>query len=166
MVHNCFLRFRRSDGRVHSHVVFRDSLPLTHGKYAWALFAAGHAFALRPQAHGHTGIVVAHHAFDRAAFRRLQRMYKQKLAIQNKSSQDRGGSPLCDLLEWAVATPCALHDTHNAFKWSLHLSFQDRTLMKYLYIALQSLRNSYDQVHRFLGPRVVRRLAFCSLSSV
>ena len=43
-----------------------------------------------------------------------------------------------------VVTPCALHDAQNAFRWAFLSQHKNRALMRDVYIACASLRNSSD----------------------
>ena len=43
-----------------------------------------------------------------------------------------------------MVTPCALHDSQNAFRWAYLEQCKDRALMRDLYISTASLRNSAD----------------------
>lgn len=107
LVQHCFYRFLDHSGEAQTAVVLRDPLPLTKGKTALALFAAGGAFLRCPQSLGHSGIVVAHYAFDRAGFSALQRLLRQKHMLQNEA--DSEDNPLAGFLDWVVA--------HNSLKW-------------------------------------------------
>ena len=57
-------------------------------------------------------------------------------------------------------TPCALHDSQNAFRWGQLQDFNDKFLMRDLYVAVQSLRNSADLVSSSVCGWVVSRLRF------
>ena len=57
-------------------------------------------------------------------------------------------------------TPCALHDSQNAFRWGQLQDFNDKFLMRDLYVAVQSLRNSADLVSSSVCGWVVPRLRF------
>ena len=77
LVQHCFYRSADALGRTSTTVLLRDPLPLTEGKTGVAVFAAGVQFAQTVRQHGHTGISVAHYAFDRALYSVLQKLFKQ-----------------------------------------------------------------------------------------
>ena len=68
------------------------------------------------------------------------------------------------LTEFVCITPCALHDAHNALKWSMRKRFSDPQLLRDLYIIFESLRRSADLIsanlfqwlHSRLRPRCSR----------
>eukprot|EP00974_Lingulodinium_polyedra_P133749 11226834-Lingulodinium_polyedra.AAC.1 len=62
--------------------------------------------------------------------------------------------------ELFICTPCALHDTHNGFRWSMQCEFSDRNLLRDCYIAIESLRKSFDLLQSFLPSWVESRLCF------
>ena len=61
---------------------------------------------------------------------------------------------LLNLTEWIVSSLCALHDAHNALKWSMHHFFSDKELMTDLHNVIESLRKlvwAIARVHRELA---------------
>ena len=56
-----------------------------------------------------------------------------------------------------LVTPCALHDAQNSFKWSLFAECSDTALMRDLFVAVESLRNSSDLLEQHLGAWVALR---------
>ena len=60
--------------------------------------------------------------------------------------------------EWVIVTPCAGHDAHNAFRWSLQLQFGDRMWLRDCYVAIESLRKSFDQLEGHRAAWVADRL--------
>ena len=61
-------------------------------------------------------------------------------------------------------TGCCCHDTHNAFKWGMHLEFQELDLLKELYIAIEAVRNSYGQLISHLPQWLLSRVRFVDVS--
>lgn len=154
LVENCFLRWYDAEGRCQTRPALRDAVPLTEGKSAPALFAAGREHHKSLRALGHEGVAVQHYTFDRAALSALGRLFWQHL---QQAAPPPGGSgsalsspKMLQLLEWVVANGCAIHDGHNALKWSMHQHFRDSDLLKNIYIGVQSLRNSYGMLYEFL----------------
>ena len=65
-----------------------------------------------------------------------------------------------EYLEFVVVTPCALHDSQNAFRWAFGEECKDRALMRDLYISVESLRNSGDLLSSRLGSWVCSCIRF------
>ena len=65
------------------------------------------------------------------------------------------------LLDFLVATPCSLHDSQNAFRWGQLNDFQDRGLMRDMYVAVESLRNSSDLISSRVTDWVCKMLSPC-----
>ena len=129
LVQQGFLRRFDVDGVAHTAAVLRDPMPLTEGKGAWPIFAAGCEFAPTLREMGHMGIAVQHYLFDRGLGATLQRSFKQRhklLATQRGTMTAPNGSvvspELAELLEWTVGSGCGAHDTRNALKWALFCS--------------------------------------------
>ena len=64
---------------------------------------------------------------------------------ESRASMNKPAS-LLELLEWRVQTGCALHDLHNALKWSMHLHFSDAELLKDVYVIVEGILNSMGQL--------------------
>eukprot|EP00974_Lingulodinium_polyedra_P113699 11009077-Lingulodinium_polyedra.AAC.1 len=62
--------------------------------------------------------------------------------------------------ELVVVTGCALHDAHNAFRWSMLQQFSDRNLQRNCYVAIEALRKSIDALWGQLDTWVAQRLTF------
>ena len=140
----------------------RDPLPLVHGKGADAIFSAAVDFLQSLRQMGHQGIAVQHYAFDRALHSALVRRYRQhhaQLALaQGGSATGSKGKALWDppLLEWVVDTACANHDTHNGLKWAMMSWMGDASLMKTVFIVVESIRNGFSLLEDEVGRWVVR----------
>ena len=153
---------RRLDGMGKSHTValLHAPVPLTNGKSAMAQYAVGREFVPDLRKEGHRGIQICHFAFDRACYSALAKLWQQHhqgLAAEGGSDED--GDPLAstallDLLTWVVATPCAVHDTHNGLKWSLF------EILKDVFVVIESLRNCLDLLHSYLGLWLADHLHF------
>lgn len=149
-VHNCFAMFKDEARQPQVRVLLRDPVPMTDGKTASAAAAIGMDFLPDPRDHGHVGPVVRHVAFDRAQFGTLQKLFRRwftKKALRPPPAvSSRAPGPLLLLMDWAVATPCSLHDVHKSFFWSLQHSFTNCDLVKNVFISIESCRNSYSQI--------------------
>ena len=133
-------------------VLLRDALPLTAGKSTWCMYTAATEFFPLLRECGHKGVAVSHYAFDRAVYSGLARKLfqrHQKYHNELRRTQPEEAEVL-GLLDWWVATPCCNHDVHNALKWSLSKHIDGADGINDLYVAIESLRNSFDLLHGFL----------------
>ena len=158
-------QFIRGDvnGDCASRCILQDPCPLHHGKGAGAIFAAcaQHWRSLRQL--GHPGIAIEHYCYDRCGLEAQERYWR--------SWHDAAPIPQClanhDVAEGTfrktelvIVTPCAAHDAQTAFRWGMGTAFQDKQRLRYLYIGIDSLRNSMDFINRHLAEWIARRLDF------
>ena len=128
-------------------VILSEPTPLTHGKSVPATLAASRANWHTLRQLGHTGCVVEHYCWDRASIVALDRETRKWHLEQDLPPMPAHISPAtARLLEFVLITPCALHDSQNAFRWALWSQFTDKELMRDIYIAIESLRRSQDQI--------------------
>ena len=59
-----------------------------------------------------------------------------------------------------MVTPCAIRDCHNGFRWSMHVQFEDRQLQRDCYVAIESLRKSWDLINSHMADWVAGKLTF------
>ena len=169
LVQQLYLRYTDGAGQGRTAVILRDPLPLHKGKGAWPLFSAGVEFLPKLCDLGHSGISIYHFAFDRALHDSLVRHFKEHFSFWARHTQSpsstvvAGGTPT-PLLQWVLGTGCACHDTHNAFKWGMHQQFQNLELLKELYIAIESIRNSYGLLVRYMPKWLLQKLKFVECS--
>ena len=64
------------------------------------------------------------------------------------------------LLNLVVSCGCCNHDAHNSLKWALHFYFQDLTLLKDMWITIESVRNSYGLLHQHMGSWLLDTVTF------
>ena len=107
-------------GRLEAHVLMEEPRRMTCGKSAWADLALVLQLWPRPRELGHVGLEVLHMAWDRAKCEAVARLWKQWLAVTQRSHSGLPSAWLY-LLTWPITTPCSIHDTHNSLKWSLYL---------------------------------------------
>ena len=167
LVQHMFYRFIDPFGKAQTVAVLRDPLPLTKGTTAEAIFSAAKEFLLYPRQMGHAGIIVVHYSFDRAlysAMRSKLRKYEQYLedtaptpAIEQGSAVHRQSA---HLLQWSVSSGCALHDCHNALKWSMASHFMDPEHIKDLYCVVGSMMKAFTFVHDHLYEWMVQHVEF------
>eukprot|EP00969_Alexandrium_andersonii_P136557 6041182-Alexandrium_andersonii.AAC.1 len=147
LVQRSFFKFRGLDGQEKVWCYFRDPVPLDKGKTAGCMYTAMVRFFPLLRALGHQGLALSHYAFDRAAFSALERMARQRHALQYgagsvaRSPEDE----VLALTDWVLSTGCAAHDSQNALRWSLAELLSDpKAGLKDLFIVMQSLRNAFD----------------------
>ena len=80
--------------------------------------------------------------------------------IRAQGQTSVGQDAMAELCDWPVSTACANHDAQNALKWSLLGVCSEPQVLKQLLISIESLRNSYDLLHRHLQGFIVQRLSF------
>ena len=159
LVQRAFFRTRGSTGEWQTAMQVRDPLPLVHGKGADAIFSAAVEFLRTLRQMNHGGIAVQHYSFDRALHTPLVRRFRQHhahLASAGAGTTTTGANAHHQpaLLEWLVDTPCANHDVHNALKWGMQTWMSDCSLMKSVFIVVESIRNGFslleDELSRWI----------------
>jgi len=164
LVQHAFYRHIGLDGKRRTAVVLRDPLPLTNGKGVLACFSCALAYVVHPRDMGHHGLSISHYTFDRALYTGMEKLFRKHHAhvssmIQEEAQQSPRNT-LQPILDWVVSCGCALHDTQNALKWSMHQQFCDAEAMGDVYIVIQSVLNSYGLVLAHMGAWLRRVLVF------
>ena len=137
-----------------------EAVPMTKGKSVPAIQAASFRdwFSLRGMRH--FGCAVEHYCWDRLSIVALERLARQWHIHQPHNDLPAYLSPeVSRMTEFVVVTPCALHDAQNAFRWGFFSEVQERELMRDIYVGIESLRNSHDLLHSFVGEWVASRLS-------
>ena len=168
LVKNQFGRALMPDGKTLTRVMLQDPLPLTHGKTSSAMFEACKKDWKSLRECGHIGCAVEHYCFDRCGFSSSERLWRQWHALRAKSFEDQGpqhSKEVLALSEFLLFTPCAVHDAHNAFRWSLFWRFKDLDLMRDTYISIESLRNSMGLLSTHAAEWAASRLKFVPSAS-
>ena len=161
LVANQFLRVHHPEHGWQTAVLLREPTRLSHGKKAAAILAAAHQGWKTLRELGHQGCIVEHYVWDRAGLSALERQTKEWHLSQGPLPESETITPEAqELLEIVVVTPCALHDSQNAFRWGFLPQCQDRQLMRDLYITVESLRNSSDLLSSRICTWILERLAF------
>ena len=83
---------------------------------------------------------------------------RHELFIQQRVSADK--QPEARLCDWVIVLPCAAHDTHNALKWGLGTLYDLETHAKNLYVAVDSLRNSFHLIHSMIAKFISDKVRF------
>lgn len=137
----------------------REPVPLTFGKSTDATFGCTLDFQQTLSTLGHVGVGIHHYAFDRALWSSMTTLYRKLHVEQARTSED-AMSPIPKhirfLLTWVVSTPCACHDAHTGQEWSLASMVRGTDTMKRVFIAVESVRNSYSQILRFLPALIAQ----------
>jgi hypothetical protein len=163
LVGNQFARYLDEYGKAHTSIGVRDPIPLTEGKGHLAIFSACRSMWGTCRQLGHRGGVVEHYSFDRCGYSALrQRMWQFHTLLQDQWGSGTNPSSLLALLEWVVFTPCALHDSQNAFKWSLKDDFDNLDTMKSVFIGVASVRNSMDIIITYIAEWVSETVSFAA----
>ena len=94
---------------------------------------------------GHGGCAIGHYVWGRASISALERQARQLHAQRNAGYASLlPDSPpyFIHLSDFVVVTPCALHDCHNAFRWSFLADVTDKDMVRYIYVAIESLKTA------------------------
>ena len=151
------------DGGAVTRVLVKDPIPLKHGKSVLAQFEVQRRQWKSARELGHRGCAIEHFVFDRFGISAMERTWRQWLeATSPEHDYLSPGLPIevFRLTQFVVVTGCACHDAQNAFRWGLMGEFQDRALMRDVYVCVESLRNSVTALYEFLAEWVATRLAF------
>ena len=159
LVSNQFMRCFLPDDSTRIAVLMAEAVPLKT-KSAAAILSAAHQGWVDLRSLGHVGIQIDHFVWDRAGLTRLE--HDCRLFHEARSMPDPPKDMTPETFKqhnFLVVTPCALHDSQNAFRWGLLQDFQDRALMRDLYITVESLRNSADLISSRISDWVGQRLS-------
>ena len=120
LVKNQFYRLHHAVEGWLTKAVLSEATPLLHGKGTAAILAACFKDWMSLRQHGHSGICVEHYIWDRLSTIAFERLCRQWHLEQPVSAfADGTSAQLARQSEWVIVTPCALHDSHNSFKWGL-----------------------------------------------
>ena len=97
-----------------------EAIRMQHGKTASAILSASFQDWRSLRQMGHTGCSVEHYVWDRASIIALERMTRQwHLEQPHDGSPATVSEEKSRLTEFALVTPCSLHDSQNAFQVGL-----------------------------------------------
>ena len=163
LVANQFLRAKTPTGGCETSVLLGEAIPLTFTKTAPAVFQAAQQHFKTLRQLGHRGPAIEHMVADRCGLTALEKMHRQFHAAQPPMVPRPGEeSAFIPYLEFVLVTPCALHDAQNGFRWGYPAQFKDKQLMRDLYVAIESLRNSADLLWCRLFSWIDSRLRFAT----
>ena len=160
LVANQFVRYRDAGEGWCTAALLSEPVPLTLGKEVPMVLAAARRtwVSLRSLGAGHC--IVEHYCWDRAGIAALEQQCRQWHLSQPIPECVIAEPGIREHLEFVVVTPCALHDSQNAFRWAFAAECKDRSLMRDLYIAVESLRNSSDLLSSRLASWIAQHLVF------
>ena len=160
LVSNQFVRYQSPTGEWVTGCLLSEPVPLTKGKAVPMIVAAARQTWQSLRTLGASGCVVEHYVWDRAGIDSLERHCRafdqaQLLPVHQKYSKETMSD-----MEFVVVTPCALHDSQNSFRWGFLEQVSNRALMRDVYVAVESLRNSADLITSRISTWVSARLQF------
>lgn len=133
---------------------------MIHGKKAINEFAILKANGLSLRQAGHKGEALEHYSWDRAKFNALSRLVKAwHLSETFEPTTDMPGN-LLSMTQFVVTTACACHDASKANQWSMFFEYSDKDLLRDIFIAAESLRNSINLIRDYLDAWISLRLDF------
>ena len=151
LVANQFVRYNHPAEGWQTSCLLAEPVPLSEGKAADAILAAARRTWQSLRSLGAKGCVLEHYCWDRAGITSLERQVREWHHTQPVPVSDEHGPEVMKLLEFVVVTPCALHDSQNAFRLGILSQCQGRQLMRYVCILEEALRNSTDLLHSRIG---------------
>ena len=160
LVSNEFIRYQDPAEGWRTCCILSEPVPLTKGKTVDLVSAAARQTWHGLRALGATGCTVEHYVWDRAGIEALERHARAWHAAQPAFESELHHAGEEEFMEMIVVTPCALHDSQNAFRWAFLPQCKDRNLMRDLYIATASLRNSADLFTSRINSWVAKSLKF------
>ena len=91
---------------------------------------------------GYAGEVIEHYTWDRAKYVSLARLVKALHRSEVFEATADASAEMLQMTQFVLTTPCALHDASKANHWALYLVFGDLSVMRDVFIAVESIRNS------------------------
>ena len=156
-----FYRYMNNLGVPLTSIRFAPPLALTKGLGADAQFAAGCQFSKTLREQGHRGLVINGYIFDRKGIDKLARLYHNRhKRMEHKWGKSESDVWVLQLSEWTIVQGCALHDMHNALKWSMYTTFSTPELIKDTWIVFQSVRNSFEDLQGHICLWLLQHVSF------
>ena len=112
---------------------------------------------------GHSGLLISHSCFDRAIFSACSRLIQQREAAWVQHQEHIEGldaANVSSMWHWVTSVGCGCHDFSNALRWACLKEFGSRDAMRCLWVGIESLRNSLDQLVRNLPVWLSRRVIY------
>lgn len=163
LVQRCFLV--AADG---ARTVLFCEPKLLADKTAWSHFQAFRRLLPLGRELGHSGLILQHFVYDRAVSSAMTRHVRQLLEARRvfeEGFMPEGRAHLSSLLSWCTSVACVNHDAHNALRWGLLSFYDSKDNLRSLYICIEALRQSVDELVRHAPGWVARRLRFEAAAS-
>lgn len=163
LIKNQFFRKRLVEGGAENTVLLQEPVSLEFGKGAHAIHQACMKDWRALRQLGHDGIAIEYYCFDRFAISAHERLIRQWHHLQEPSYAHLATECTVDelhMMEWVLVQGCAAHDAQSAFRWGMGADLKDRDLLRDVYIAIESLRNSTDLLIRYAVQWVALRMTF------
>ena len=129
LVSNQFMRYLDPGSGWHTVCLLSEPVPLSHGKDVPRVLAAARKSWHSLRSLGAQGCVVEHYCWDRLGITALERQCRRWHLSQPVPETVPYPQGIREYLEFVVITPCALHDSQNAFRWAFSEECKDRALM-------------------------------------
>lgn len=131
-------------------------------KTAWCHTEAFRRMFPNPRNLGHRSIVVIHGVWDRAIQAACARQVAQSKKADDANELDIDFLPaaLKANLTWTTSGACSCHDAHNALKWSITEYCAEPTILRGLFISIESLRNGMSLLMDHMRPWLVSVLVY------
>ena len=139
-----YYTFFDDQGVQHSAIMVLQPRSLQLGTTAWHCHAATELAFDTLKEMGHSGISINFCCFDRAKMSALNSLLEARHSLWARFHSRANPRSVQPLLNWQVATGCALHDASKALEWSLSPHVPDPSLWKDLHICIESCRNGFD----------------------
>ena len=148
-----------AEDRVHTRALLRDPVCLPNKEH-WTLFGVTCGMVPTLRQRGARNFVIHYWCWDRGEFADQYRWARARSVCEHADIVDDIEKPFLALASWDVGLGCAGHDGHNAQVWSMFPHTPDaRRLSKDLWVAVQSLRNSFEVVAAHV-PLIVQDCIF------
>ena len=146
MVQQLFVSLWQGPETLQHILLHRDPMHLRHGKTMRALLAV---CRMTPGLHllqPSYRFQLFHQVHDRAVTSQfIKGLFGQMVInvadnLRHADPQMSGMGTGHELYQWHTHTGCALHDAHNALRWSVHSLFNNAEVLKDIHVALEALR--------------------------
>ena len=160
-VQQVFVCIPQHDNEYCHTIIYRDPLPLQHGKTMKALLSAAlRCPGLSLNGIGADVITIHHQCHDRAVtfefVAGLSGWWSKQAALASATS---GLASACfedeSLFEWHTWTGCAAHDGHNSLKWAHQGLFNDSNMLENCYVGVMAMRACFCHAVRFMADWLV-----------
>ena len=122
LVSNQFIRYHDPGHGWRTVCLLSEPAPLTISKEVPMILAAARRSWTSLRSLGATGCIVEHYCWGRAGISALERECRRWHLSQPIPDAVRYPVGTREHLEFVLCTPCALHDSQNAFRWATSMN--------------------------------------------